>query len=104
MDAFYASVEERDNPRLRGRPVIVGGIGNRGIVTTANYEARKYGIHSAMPIYVARRKCPTGCFVPTRMEKYKEVSGEIFKILYSFTDLIEPFWLQQVYLQQNARR
>lgn len=98
MDAFYASVEENDNPRLRGRPVIVGGLNNRGIVTTANYEARKYGIHSAMPIYVARRKCPMGCFIPTRIERYKEVSGEIFKILYSFTDLIEPLSIDEAYV------
>lgn len=98
MDAFYASVEERDNPRLRGQPVIVGGLNNRGIVTTANYEARKYDIHSAMPIYVARRKCPMGCFVPTRMERYREVSGEIFKILYSFTDLIEPLSIDEAYM------
>lgn len=98
MDAFYASVEEKDNPRLRGRPVIVGGLNNRGIVTTANYEARKYGIHSAMPIYIARKKCPKGCFVPTRIERYKEVSGEIFKILYSFTDLIEPLSIDEAYM------
>ncbi len=98
MDAFYASVEERDNPKLRGRPVIVGGTSNRGIVTTANYEARKYGIHSAMPIYIARRKCPMGCFVPTRMERYKEVSKEIFNILYSFTDLIEPLSIDEAYI------
>ena len=98
MDAFYASVEERDNPSLRGRPVIVGGLSNRGIVTTANYEARKYGIHSAMPIYIAKRKCPMGCFVPTRMERYKKVSGEIFKILYSFTDLIEPLSIDEAYI------
>ncbi|MDI9476591.1 MAG: DNA polymerase IV [Bacillota bacterium] len=98
MDAFYASVEERDNPRLRGRPVIVGGLNNRGIVTTANYEARKFGIHSAMPIYIARRKCPKGCFVPTRIERYKEVSREIFKILYGFTDLIEPLSIDEAYM------
>ncbi len=98
MDAFYASVEEQDNPKLKGRPVIVGGPGNRGIVTTANYEARKYGIHSAMPIYIARRKCPAGCFVPTRMERYKEVSKEIFNILYSFTDLIEPISIDEAYI------
>ena len=98
MDAFYASVEERDNPRLKGRPVIVGGLNNRGIVTTANYEARKYGIHSAMPIYMARQRCPMGYFMPTRIERYKEVSGEIFKILYSFTDLIEPLSIDEAYI------
>ena len=98
MDAFYASIEEKDNPTLRGRPVIVGGLNNRGIVTTANYEARKYGVHSAMPIFMAKRKCPMGCFVPTRIERYREVSREIFKILYNFTDLIEPLSIDEAYV------
>jgi len=98
MDAFYASIEEQDNPGLKGRPVIVGGTNNRSIVTTANYEARKYGIHSAMPIYIARKKCPRGCFVPIRMERYKKVSGEIFEILYGFTDLIEPLSIDEAYM------
>lgn len=98
MDAFYASVEEQDNPRLKGKPVIVGGTSSRGIVTTANYEARKYGIHSAMPIYIAKKRCPKGCFIPTRMERYKEVSREIFGILHTFTDLIEPLSIDEAYI------
>ena len=72
MDAFYASVEEQDNPKLKGYPVIVGGKSNQGVVTTANYEARKYGIHSAMPIFLAKKKCPHGIYVPGRMKRYQE--------------------------------
>ncbi len=104
MDAFYASVEEEDNPRLKGKPVIVGGTSSRSIVTTANYEARKYGIHSAMPIYIAKKRCPRGCFIPTRMERYKEVSWEIFNILYSFTDLIEPLSIDEAYMDISHMR
>ncbi len=98
MDAFYASVEEQDNPRIKGLPVIVGGLSNHGIVTTANYEARKYGIHSAMPIFMAKKKCPRGCFVPPRMKRYQEVSREVFNILYEFTDLIEQVSIDEAYL------
>lgn len=98
MDAFYASVEEQDNPKLKGHPVIVGGKSNHGIVTTANYEARKYGIHSAMPIFIAKKKCPNGCYLPVRMERYKEVSKQVFEILYDITDLIEPLSIDEAYL------
>lgn len=98
MDAFYASVEEQDNLRLKGNPVIVGGLNNHGIVTTANYEARKYGIHSAMPIFMARKRCPHGIFIPPRMERYREVSREVFNILYEFTDLIEQVSVDEAYL------
>lgn len=98
MDAFYASVEERDNPKLKNHPVIVGGRSNHGIVTTANYEARKYGVHSAMPIFIAKRKCPHGTFVPPRMERYREVSREVFNILYEFTDIIEQISVDEAYL------
>lgn len=98
MDAFYASVEEQDNPRIKGLPVIVGGLSNHGIVTTANYEARKYGIHSAMPIFMAKKKCPRGCFVPPRIKRYQEVSREVFNILYEFTDLIEQVSIDEAYL------
>ena len=80
MDAFYASVEEQDNPKLKGKPVIVGGKSKHGIVTTANYEARKYGVKSAMPIFMARKLCPKGYFLPVRMHRY-EVSNEILRIL-----------------------
>lgn len=98
MDAFYAAVEEQDNPSLIGRPVIVGGTKRHGIVTTANYEARKYGIHSAMPIYLAKAKCPHGYYLPTRMERYREVSNEVFETLYEITDQIEPVSVDEAYL------
>ena len=98
LDAFYASVEERDNPRLKGKPVIVGGRSNKGVVTTANYEARKYGVHSAMPMFMARRKCPKGIYVPGRMERYQEVSREIFRILHSFSDVLEKVSIDEAYL------
>ncbi len=98
MDAFYASVEERDNFNLKGKPVIVGGLSNHGIVTTANYEARKYGIHSAMPIFIARIKCPNGIYIRPRMHRYREVSREIFNILYDITSLIEQVSVDEAYL------
>lgn len=98
MDAFYASVEEVDNPRLKGYPVIVGGSSNHGIVTTANYEARKFGIHSAMPIFMAKKRCPHGIFIPTRIDRYREVSRNVFKVLYRYTDLIEPISVDEAYL------
>lgn len=98
MDAFYASVEEMDNPSLKGKPVVVGGSSSRSIVTTANYEARKYGIHSAMPIYIAKRKCPWAIFIPNRKERYQEVSHRIFNILHDFTDIIEPLSIDEAYM------
>lgn len=98
MDAFYASVEEKDNPNLKGKPLIVGGSSNHGIVTTANYEARKYGIHSAMPIFMAKQMCPQGIFVPTRIKRYQEASGEVFSVLNRFTDLLEKVSVDEAYL------
>lgn len=98
MDAFYAAVEELDNPRLKGKPLIVGGSSNRGIVTTANYEARKYGIHSAMPIFMAKARCPHGIYVPTRKDRYAEVSRQVFDILHEVTDMIEPLSIDEAYL------
>ena len=98
MDAFYASVEEHDNPKLKGLPVIVGGLNNHGVVTTANYHARKYGVHSAMPIFMAKKKCPHGCYVPGRMRRYQEVSREVFDILYDYTYLIEKVSIDEAYL------
>ncbi|HLR21274.1 MAG TPA: DNA polymerase IV [Tissierellaceae bacterium] len=98
MDAFYASVEERDNPSLKGKPVIVGGKSRHGIVTTANYEARKYGVHSAMPMFIARRKCPHACYVPSRMARYKEVSEEVFDILSKTTKVIERVSIDESYI------
>lgn len=98
MDAFYAAVEELDNPKLKGKPVIVGGSSNRGIVTTANYQARKFGVHSAMPIFMAKQKCPHGIYVPTRKDRYSQVSKEVFDILHEVTDLIEPLSIDEAYL------
>src|SRR5690606_2590460 len=98
MDAFYASVEEQDNPKLKGHPVIVGGKSRHGIVTTANYEARKYGIHSAMPIFMARELCPHGIFIQPRMDRYREVSNTVMDILYEVTDVIEQVSIDEAYL------
>ena len=98
MDAFFAAVEEKDNPKLKGHPVIVGGRSDRGIVTTCNYEARKYGIHSAMPIFMAKERCPHGIYVPGRMKRYQEVSRQVFQILRGITDRIEPLSIDEAYM------
>ena len=102
MDAFFASIEQRDRPFLRGKPVVVGadpraGHG-RGVVSTCSYEARKYGIHSAMPISVAYRKCPEAVFLPVDMDKYTQVSAQIYEILYSFSPDIEPVSIDEAFL------
>jgi DNA polymerase-4 len=98
MDAFYASVEARDNPALRGHPVAVGGSKARGVVAAASYEARKFGIHSAMPSVTAARKCPELIFVKPRFEVYRAVSMEIREIFAQYTPLIEPLSLDEAYL------
>lgn len=98
MDAFFASVEQRDNYKLKGKPVIVGGTTERGVVSTCSYEARRYGVHSAMPLFIARQKCPQGIFVPVRYSRYKEVSEKIFKILREITPFIEPLSIDEAYL------
>jgi DNA polymerase-4 len=98
MDAFFAAIEVLDHPELQGKPVIVGGITNRGVVSTANYQARSFGIHSAMPIFKAREKCPHGEFRSVNMERYKAVSRRIMKILEEFTPLVETVSIDEAYL------
>lgn len=98
MDAFFASVEQLDNKKLRGKPVIVGGVSERGVVSTCSYEARRFGVHSAMPIFIARKLCPHGIYVRTRMYRYKEISNKVFNILREVTDKIEPVSIDEAYL------
>jgi len=87
MDAFFAAIEALDDSSLKGKPVIVGGLSRRGVVSTASYEARRFGIHSAMPVFKAREKCPHGIFLPVKMERYKEVSKKIMGLLKDFSPL-----------------
>jgi DNA polymerase IV len=98
MDAFYASVEQRDNPELRGKPVAVGGSRERGVVAAASYEARKFGVHSAMPSITAKRKCPDLIFVSPRFDAYKAISLQIREIFAEYTPIIEPLSLDEAYL------
>ena len=98
MDAFYASVEQRDNPELHGRPVAVGGSWERGVVAAASYEARKFGVHSAMPSITAKRKCPDLIFVQPRFDAYKAISLQIREVFAEYTPIIEPLSLDEAYL------
>ena len=98
MDAFYASVEQLDNPELKGKPVIVGGSSMRGVVSAASYEARRFKIHSAMPIAEAKKLCPQGVFLPVRMNRYREISRKVFGIFERYTPLVEPLSLDEAFL------
>ena len=98
MDAFFASVEQLDHPEYKGHPVIVGGLSSRGVVATASYEARKFGVHSAMPISRAKKLCPHGIYVYPNMARYKEISHIIHKVMEEFTPIIEPLSLDEAFL------
>lgn len=98
MDAFFAAVEVIDNPSLRGKPVVVGGTTERGVVATCSYEARAFGLKSAMPAYIARAKCPEAIFLPVRYGRYKEVSNRIFSIFHELTPYVEPLSIDEAYL------
>jgi len=111
LDAFFASVEQRDNPAYRGKPIIVGGISgadgkddksNRGVVCAASYEARKYGVHAGMPIWEARQKCHKGIFIPSQMNKYLEASKKFFQICSTYTPLIEPLSIDELFLDVSG--
>lgn len=104
MDAFYASVEQLDNPELRGKPVAVGGSEKRGVLTTASYEARKFGVKSAMSGVLAKQKCPHIIFVKPRFDRYKEISKKVRKIFYDYTDLVEPLSLDEAYLDVTKNK
>ena len=98
MDAFYASVEQRDNPSLRGRPVAVGRAEERGVVAAASYQARRFGVKSAMPSVKAMKLCPELVFVPARMDVYRSVSASIHDIFHRYTDVVEPLALDEAFL------
>lgn len=102
MDAFYASVEQHDHPELKGKPVIVGGTGGRSVVCAASYEARKFGVHSAMPAYEAHRRCPDGVYLPVRMARYREVSQQVFRCFAEFTPQIEGLSLDEAFLDMSS--
>jgi DNA polymerase-4 len=104
MDAFFASVEQLDNPDLRGKPVAVGGGGDRGVVSAASYEARKFGVRSAMSNVLAKQKCPEIIFVKGNYKRYKEISLQIREIFYDYTDLVEPLSLDEAYLDVTQNK
>jgi DNA polymerase-4 len=104
MDAFYASVEQMDNPELKGKPLAVGGGGKRGVISAASYEARKYGVKSAMTGTIAMKLCPHLIFVHPRFERYAEISKQVQKIFFDYTDLVEPLSLDEAYLDVTQNK
>lgn len=104
MDAFFTSIEQRDHPEYRHKPIAVGSEGRRGVVAAASYEARRFGVHSAMPSVTARKKCPDILFVPPRFHVYKEVSARIMRIFREYTDLVEPLSLDEAYLDVTENK
>lgn len=104
MDAFYASVEQKDNPELKGKPIAVGGGSKRGVVSAASYEARKYGVRSAMSGYLAQKNCPELIFVKPRFDRYKEISQQIRQVFFEYTDLVEPLSLDEAYLDVTQNK
>jgi nucleotidyltransferase/DNA polymerase involved in DNA repair len=106
LDAFFAAVEQRDNPALRGKPVIVGGGGpnERGVVSTASYEARKYGVHSAMPLRTAGRLCPHGIFLPVDGRRYQQASRDVMAVLRRFTPLVQAISIDEAFLDVTGSR
>lgn len=102
LDAFFASVEQLDNPAYRGKPVIVGGLGRRGVVSTCSYEARKFGVHSAMPMLRARNLCPQGIFIKTRMQRYSEKSKEIMNIFRNFAPEVQQLSIDEAFLDMSG--
>jgi DNA polymerase-4 len=104
LDAFFAAVEQRDKPSLRGKPVVVGGVGGRGVVATASYEARAYGVHSAMPTAEARRRCPHAAFLSGRFDAYRRTSAAVMELLRSLSPLVEPLSLDEAFVDLEAAR
>lgn len=104
MDAFYASVEQHDNPELKGKPIAVGGGSKRGVVSAASYEARKFGVRSAMAGYIARKNCPELIFVKPRYDRYQEISKQVRNIFFEYTDLVEPLSLDEAYLDVTENK
>ena len=104
MDAFFASVEQRDHEELRGKPIAVGRDVPRGVVSTASYEARRFGVHSAMSVYTAKRYCPNLIVIESRHEHYKEVSEQVHSIFKEYTDLVEPISIDEAFLDVTENK